>query len=119
MATHQSSKPARADGWHQPDNAPRSLYEAARQLESKLGTAISYADVALVYSGDYAGSLARLANRTWETSTILRPRTAPFDVLSFALCGLGRFLRRPEFRIEERVGTAIFKFDNIAIHVAN
>jgi len=38
-------------------NDPRPLAEAARLLESKLGRAVSYEDVALVYSGDYARAL--------------------------------------------------------------
>jgi hypothetical protein len=38
-------------------NDPRPLAEAARQLAEKLGTAISYEDVALIYSGDYARAL--------------------------------------------------------------
>src|SRR5439155_23529486 len=38
-------------------NGPRPLSDAAMQLESKLGTAISYEDVALIYAGDYARAL--------------------------------------------------------------
>src|SRR2546422_10746571 len=38
-------------------NGPRPLSDAPMQLESKLGIAISYEDVALVYAGDYARAL--------------------------------------------------------------
>jgi len=31
------------------------------------------------------------------------------------LSGHGRFLREPEFKSEERVGTAILEFDKIAV----
>ncbi len=34
------------------------------------------------------------------------------------LWGHGRFLRQSEFESEERVGSAIFEVDNIAVHVA-
>jgi len=37
---------------------------------------------------------------------------------SHGLCGAGRFLRQPEFESEERVGSAIFEVDDIAVHVA-
>jgi len=38
-------------------SGPRPLADAASQLQSKLGIAISYEDVALVYAGDYARAL--------------------------------------------------------------